>query len=94
MSRSRSRIFGLNASYRSKLDTNSDSEKEEVKVPDLSYQGQIISKVVRVLLSHSGQGVAASLLLLVMLVFTQWVAGQGMTSIMSWVVGCRRLGWL
>eukprot|EP00092_Neocalanus_flemingeri_P039670 GFUD01043202.1.p1 GENE.GFUD01043202.1~~GFUD01043202.1.p1 ORF type:complete len:675 (+),score=266.97 GFUD01043202.1:78-2102(+) len=89
-SRSRSRIFGLDASNKSKLDRNSESETEEevAKVPSLnSYKQQIMSRLVPILLSPRGQGVAASLLLLVMLVFTQWVAGQGVTNMMSWVVG-------
>ena len=33
-----------------------------------------------------GKGVVASLLLLLMLLFTQWVVGQGVTSIVSWWV--------
>lgn len=89
-SRSRSRIFGLDASDRSRLDKNSDSEVEEEGGKDPTanpYHQILMTKVIPVLKSPQGKGVAASLLLLFMLVFTQWVVGQGMTSIVSWVVG-------
>jgi len=90
-SRSRSRIFGLDASDRSRLDKNSDSEVEEEGGKDSTtvnpYKQILITKVIPVLTSPKGKGVAASLLLLFMLVFTQWVVGQGMTSIVSWVMG-------
>ena len=51
------------------------------------YKQLLMIRVVPVLTSPQGKGGAASILLLFMLVVMQWVVGQGMTSILSWVMG-------
>ena len=89
-SRSRSRIFGLDVSDRSRLDRNSDCEMEKKREKDTTmdqYKQLLMIRVVPVLTSPQGKGGAASILLLFMLVVMQWVVGQGMTSILSWVMG-------
>jgi len=93
-SRSRSRIFGLDVSEQSRLlDKHSDSETEaERDEPTQShltipYQKLFIEKVLPILTSPRGKGVAASFLLLIMLVFTQWVVGKGIASVMSLAMG-------
>merc|ERR1719206_1536617 len=92
-SRSRSRIFGLDATDQFGLDKHSDSEvevdREEVNQPHsfIAYQKLLIERILPVLTSPRGKGVAASLLLLLMLVFTQWVVGKGIVSIVTWSMG-------
>jgi len=93
-SRSRSRIFGLDVSEQSRLlDKHSDSETEADRdEPSQSqllapYQKLFMEKVLPILTSQRGRGVAASLLLLIMLVFTQWVVGKGIASVLSWAMG-------
>jgi len=92
-SRSRSRIFGLDATDQFGLDKHSDSEvevdRQEVNQPHsfIAYQKMILDTILPVLTSPRGKGVAASLLLLLMLVFTQWVVGKGIVSIVSWSMG-------
>jgi len=92
-SRSRSRIFGLDVSEQSRLlDKHSDSETEADRVEPsqshliASYQKLFVGKVLPILTSPRGKGVAASFLLLIMLVFTQWVVGKGIASVLSWAM--------
>jgi len=92
-SRSRSRIFGLDVSEQSRLDRNSYTETEEEGV--MGGQAHILSpftqlfmdRIFPVLVSPRGKGVAASLLLLLMLVFTQWVVGKGIATIVTAMMG-------
>jgi len=92
-SRSRSRIFGLDPTDQFGLDKHSDSEvevdREEVNQPHsfIAYQKLFMDRILPVLTSPRGKGVAASLLLLLMLVFTQWVVGKGVVSLVTWSMG-------
>jgi len=93
-SRSRSRIFGLDVSEQSRLlDKHSDSETEADRDEPtqshliIPYQKLITEKVLPILTSPRGKGVAASFLLLIMLVFTQWVVGKGIASVLPWAMG-------
>ena len=63
-----------------------ETEREKHTTVD-QYKQLLMTRAVTVLTSLQGKSVAASILLLFMLLFTQWVVGQGMTSILSWVMG-------
>ena len=63
-----------------------EEEREKHTTVD-QYKQLLMTRAVTVLTSLQGKSVAASILLLFMLLFTQWVVGQGMTSILSWVMG-------